>query len=88
MLLGSRQRIAMMSENIYNHVSINGISLNRVDCSKCVGVEIDEFLTWNTHIASLSKKVSSGISIMRKIKPFVPMSSVLNTYKSIVESCR
>ena len=52
----------------------------------CLGVEIDEFLTWNTHIASVSKKVASGIfSIMRKIKPFVPISSVLNSYQSIVE---
>ena len=34
MLVASRQRIAMMSENI--HAFINGISLNRVDCSKWV----------------------------------------------------
>ena len=61
MLVASRQRIAMMSENI--HACINGISLNTVDCSKCLGVEIDEFFTWNTHIASDWKKVSSGISI-------------------------
>ena len=54
----------MMSENI--HASINEISLNRVDCSKCLGVEIDEFLTWNTHIASDSKKVSSDISIVSR----------------------
>ena len=64
---------------------LNGISLNRVNCSKCLGVEIDEFLTWETHIASVSKKVSSGISIMRKVKPFIPISSLLNIYQSIVE---
>ena len=33
----------------------------------------------------LSKKVSSGISIMRKVKPFIPISSLLNIYQSIVE---
>ena len=64
---------------------LNGISLNRVNCSKCLGVEIDEFLTWDTHIASVSKKVSSGISIIRKVKPFIPTSSLLNIYQSIVE---
>ena len=67
------------------HVFINRISLNRVYCSKCLDVEIDEFLTWDTHIASISKKVSSGISIMRKIKPFIPISSLLNIYQSVVE---
>ena len=83
MLVGSRQRIATMTENM--NTFLNGISLNRVNCSKCLGVEIDEFLTWDTHIASVSKKVSSGISIMRKIKPFIPISSLLKIYQSIVE---
>ena len=69
MLVGSRQRIATMTENM--NTFLNGISLNRVNCSKCLGVEIDEFLTWDTHTASVSKKVSSGISIMRKIKPVI-----------------
>ena len=82
MLVGSRQRIATMTENM--NTVLNGISLNRVSCSKCLDVEIDEFLTWDTHIASVSKKVSSGISIMRKIKPFIPISSLLNIYQSIV----
>ena len=82
MLVGSRQRIATMTENM--NTFLNGISLNRVNCSKCLGVEIDEFLTWDTHIASVSK-VSSGISIMRKIKPFIPISSLLNIYQSIAE---
>ena len=50
-----------------------------------LGLEIYEFLTWETHIASVSKKVSSGISIMRKIKPSVPISSLLNIYQSVVE---
>ena len=83
MLVGSRQRIATMTENM--NTFLNEISLNRVNCSKCLGVEIDEFLTWDTHIASVSKKVSSGISIMKKIKPFIPISSLLNIYQSIVE---
>ena len=82
MLVGSRQRIATMTENI--NTFLNRISLNRANCSKCLGVEIDELLTRDTHIASVSKKVSSGISIMRKIKPFIPISSLLNIYQSIV----
>ena len=53
------------------HAFINRISLNSVDCSKCLGMKIDEFLTWDIHIASVSKEVSSGLSIMEKIKPFV-----------------
>ena len=41
MLVGSRQRIATMTVNM--HAFINGISLSRVNYSKRLGVEIDEF---------------------------------------------
>ena len=50
-----------------------------------MGAEIDEFLTWDAHIARVSKKVSSGLSIMRKIKPFVSIPSLLNIYPSVVK---
>ena len=83
MLVGSRQRIATMT--VITHAFLNGISLTKVNCGKCLGVEIDEFLTLYTHIASVSKKVLSGLSIMRKINPFIPISSLLNIYQSVVE---
>ena len=80
MLVGSRQRVATLTQEL--DLSINGISLKRVDSSKCLGVEIDEFLTWDAHIASVSKKVSSVIGVINKIMPLVPTS---NFYQSIVE---
>ena len=42
-------------------LSINRISLKRVNSSKCLGVEGEEFLTRDTHIAIVSKEASSGI---------------------------
>ena len=53
MLVGSRQRVATLTQEL--DLSINGISLKRVSSSKCLGVEIDEFLTWDAHISSASK---------------------------------
>ena len=83
MLVGSRQRVATLTQEL--DLSINGISLKRVNSSKCLGVEIDEFLTWDAHISSVSKKVSSGIGVIKKIKPIVPTSNLLSLYQSIVE---
>jgi len=60
MLVGSRQRVATLTQEL--DLSINGISLKRVNSSKCV--EIDVFLPWDAHIASISKKVSSGIGVI------------------------
>ena len=73
MLIGSRQRIATVTESL--DLSINGVSLEKVNCSKCLGVELDEFLSWDSHITSVCKKVSSGIGVIKKIKPFIPSRS-------------
>ena len=83
MLVGSRQRIATLTQGL--NLSMNGISLKKVSSSKCLGIEIDEFLTWDTHINSVSKKVSSGIAVLKKIKPFIPTSNLINVYKAVVE---
>ena len=39
-------------------------------------------------MTSVSKKVSSGIGVLKKIRPFVPVSNLINltsVYQSIVE---
>ena len=53
MLVGSRQRIATDTQGQELDLLVNGISFKKVDSSKCLGVEIDEFLTWDSHITSV-----------------------------------
>ena len=83
MLIGSRQRIVTVTESL--DPSIQGISLEKVNCSKCLGVELDEFLSWDSHITSVCKNVSSGIGVIKKIKPFIPSRNLINIYQSMVE---
>ena len=71
MLVGSRQRIATVTQGQELDLLVSGISFKKVDSSKCLGVEIDEFLTWDSHITSVSKKVSSGKGVLKEIRPFV-----------------
>ena len=54
MLIGSRQRL-----NTFNRLpffTIDGSSIKQVECTKSLGVYIDENLTWNVHIEHISKK--------------------------------
>ena len=69
MLVGSRQRIATMTVNM--HAFIIGVSLNRVQ-DGIPPLQVSQ-RTCRLH----------GLSIMRTIKPFVPISSLLNTYTPI-----
>ena len=83
MLVGSIERVATLAQEL--ELSINGISLKRVNSRKCLGVEIGEFLTLDAHISSVSKKVSSGLGVLETIKPFVSTSNLISVYQSIVE---
>ena len=53
---------------------------------KSLGIYIDENLTWHSHIDKLCKKIASAIEAIKRVKPFVPQSTLLNTYNSLVQS--
>ena len=47
MVVGSRQRLAALEGDI--NLQIYSTSLNRVQDTKCLGVQIDENITWERH---------------------------------------
>ena len=80
MVIGSRQRIATLAGNI--SLSVNGLTLQQVETTKCLGLTIDQFLTWRNHLQSVRQKVGCGI---RLLKPFIGLEHLINVYRSIVE---
>ena len=83
MVIGSRQRIATLAGNI--SLSVNGLTLQQVESTKCLGLTIDQFLTWRNHLQSVRQKVGCGIRILKRIGPFVGLEHLINVYRSIVE---
>ena len=75
MVIGSRQRIATLAGNI--SLSVNGISLQQVENTKCLGLTIDQFLTWRNYIQSVRQKVGCGIRILKRIRPFVGLEHLI-----------
>ena len=60
MSVGLRQRIATVIQGQELDLLINGISLRKKkkkSSSKCLGVEIDKFMTWDSHITKVSSVV-------------------------------
>ena len=53
--------------------------------SDFVCVHVDENLTWNVHIEKLCKKVASGIGALKRIRPFVPPSTMQLIYNCLVQ---
>ena len=73
MIIGSRQRIASLNGNI--NLSVNGTSLNRAKHTKCIGVHIDENITWAEHVNNLTKKVVCAISALRQVSPTLALDN-------------
>ena len=59
--------------------------LSHFRCSKSLGVLIDENLTWENHVDSLSKKTASGIGAMKRISHCLPPTALHDVYYGLVQ---
>ena len=67
-------------------VKINGESLNEVDSAKYLGVYMDNKLSWNVHTNNIKLRLSKGISMLAKIRHYVPESVRRSLYFTFINS--
>ncbi len=65
-------------------VKIGYDCIRQVRHSRVLGVEIDEYLSWNKHIENVVKKITSGIGSMRRIRDFVDRETLSTIYNALV----
>ena len=78
MLIGLGQKLSTLSNPL--EFLIDNVLIEHVSSVKSLGIFIDENLWWQTHIDKLSKKVTSGIGTIKRIRPFVPPSTLHYIY--------
>ena len=83
MVTGSNQRILALSNNQID-VEIDGKSIKKVEKAKSLGLFIDEHLSWAKHIEEISKKTSSAIGALKRIKPFISETTALQIYQALI----
>ena len=84
MVISSRQKPQSLNEYTMN-IHIDGVPINQSNQSKSLGLIIDENLSWKAHIHEISKKVSSGIGALKRVRPFVSMHTAIKIYKGLIE---
>ena len=84
MVISSRQKLQSLNDYTMN-IYIHGVPINQSNQSKSLGLIIDENLSWKAHIHEISKKVSSGIGALNRVRPFVSMHTAIKIYKGPIE---
>ena len=66
-------------------VIFKNVPITRYRSFNCLGVELDEQLNWEAHINEICRKVSAGIGVMKRTKPFVPDETLHTIYRALVQ---
>jgi hypothetical protein len=74
--IGSKPMIKNISDSCPNFY-IENIQIKQVHEYKTLGVTIDQHLSWKSNTENICKKVTAGISAIRRIKPFVANQDTL-----------
>ena len=82
MILGTHYMTSKVHDDLT--VILDDTVLERVKCTKFLGLLIDECLTWKTHIDCISKTISRNIGIMNKLKFSIPTRILHTLYCSLI----
>ena len=83
MIIGSNKRVKHIDTEPCLHVKDRKI--NRVKITKSLGIIIDENLSWNAQVDQITKKVNSGLSILRRLRDIVDFKTLITICLSIIQ---
>ena len=85
MVIGSRQRLATF-DNHKLRVTVDSEPVRQATSTKTLGLTLDENLTWKNHIEVISKKVSSDIVALKRVRGLIDQETAIKVYKGFIET--
>ena len=82
MLMATHQKLSSIPKE--PAVVVHNEQIERVDEYNCLGITLDETLSWNKQVEKISKKVSKGLGALRRIRPYVPQATLVSVYNAII----
>ena len=79
---GPRYKISQLPSEL--QICLDGHSIERVNTSKCLGIQVDETLSWEAHISEVVGKVAKVLAALRRLRPICPQSTLVTIYKSLI----
>ena len=84
MLVTTNQKRQKLDEEILD-LKFNEESLSMISNDKILGVFVDQYLTWSDHIRHLSKKITSSVWLLLKVKKLLSQEHGILFYKSYIQ---
>ena len=78
MLIGSQQRLSQITYE--PQIAIGIKKINRLTCSKTLGILIDENINWKNHIDATCKKITKAIGLLRRTKNIISFETLKRLY--------
>jgi len=78
---GTRYKISLLPCEPY--ICLDGHLIERVNSYKCLGVQVDETLSWEAHISEVVSKVAKVLAALKRLRPICPQSTLVTIYKSL-----
>ena len=83
MIIGSKKRLSQVTAD--PAISVGNLEIKRVEMTKSLGLMIDESLDWTAQVEHISKKVTSGLAILRRLRDTVEFNTLITIYQSIIQ---
>ena len=84
MLIMSRQKRTIFGNTTLN-LQHNDIDICMTSCDKILGIHVDHNLNWHNHFKFLSKKISSYLWLLSKIRTYVSIDHRLLFYNAYIK---
>ena len=88
LVIGSRKKLKDIQcpLTIKPSFAISGEEISIIEHTKCLGVQVDQYVNWENRISHVIKKISRALGMTRLAKNFLFLTTLPTLYKSIVES--
>ena len=83
LMIGSPHNIKHLSSE--PNVCVGNESIERVQVTKALRVQLDEHLAFNSHVDHISGKISAGISALKRIKEYTDQETLKSVYYALVQ---
>ena len=84
MIFHYRQRVLM--ENDIPCRMINNTLIERVTEFNFLGLTVNEYMNWNSHVQKIANKISRTLGVMNRLKRYLPISAMKLMYDSLILS--